>query len=211
MLSFSEFVLEAIEPLPGKNRGFVDYKEIDGHKVHVRYYRKGMTKSSYVPTVMVDGAYHKEKNHSPETNARITAFVRSSAKSFLKNERPSKVTIKGNTEKKQKIYNTFAKAPTIANAGYSVKAGSNKVVLSNPENKTYHVPSGNVPYNASNPAHELPRPKKKSGKGSAKAQLWGDHKKWKNKKKYKGDMKSSKWSLKGAIWGGVGSAASGGW
>jgi hypothetical protein len=203
MFSFKQFLLEAMEGLPGKDTGYVDHKKIDGHDVHVRYYHMGRGK--YRPTVTVNGKYHKETEHSPETNAKIMLHVKSSMKNFLRDKHPTKVKLRGNSEKKQKIYKTFAQSDIAKKAGFKPKETRKNVILANPSNKTTHVPSGTVQRDANNPAHERPS-EKKSFKGNK-----FDMKGWQKKKKNKSNVKSNKFEVKKSVKKSAGDAATGSW
>lgn len=201
MLSYQKFLqclLEAIEAMPGK-AGYVDYKKIDGHDVHVRYHRSPISKSTYRPSVTVNGSFHKEADHPPETNARIAGFVKSSMKSFMKDKKPGKVKVRANSARKKAVYDAFAKSKNVSGAGYAAKETKRGVTLANPANKATHEPIPSVPYDRTNPAHEPPRGKKKAGKGSFKGDLYGG--KWKKK------AKQDKFRLKGALWAKKGEVA----
>ncbi len=183
MLSFGEFLNEALQPLPGKNKGWGDSKKIGGKQVVVQHRKGGLfhLPGTHTTYATVDGRFQKDGAHDPKTTAAIGAFVKGSTKELLRDKNPKRVKIKGNDDKKQRIYNTFAKSKIAKEAGYEAKEKRSSVILK----KTSDAPvvkSGEVKRDYGNPAHSL----------SSKDKSW---KKWKNK----GDFKQSKFDLKKVI------------
>jgi len=155
MLSFTNFLLEALEPLPGKNRGWGEVKNIDGNTVRIQH-RKNVFGKTYKPLVTINGKIHKTKNHSPETNSRIIGAVKDSTKEFLRDKQPPRVKIMaggGDEAKKQRVYNAFAKSQIAKKAGYSAKEKKNSVVLKHAGASSYQ-PSGVVKRDTNNPVHK---------------------------------------------------------
>jgi uncharacterized membrane protein YgcG len=198
MISFIQYLNEKLEPLPGrfrKDKGYVDYKEINGHKVHVRYRRgKG---GSYRPTVHVNGSVFKQKNFSTEDSRAILNHVKKSFRSFLTKVKPNEVIMTGTTKKHATGYQMVAKSKMARDKGFEAEDTRRGAVMRNPTNQ--HVGSG-VPVKRDpiNPAHE------KGGKFDK------DWKFWKYKGSWKGDFKSAKINAKGAFKGGGGDFGGGG-
>lgn len=196
MLSFKAFInqlLEALEPLPGKNRGWVDYQKIDGNHVHVRY--KHTRGGRYTPQVTVNGKFHKEEEHEPRTNLKIAQFVKHSTEGFIRDVKPVKLNILGNTPKKAKVYKQFAR--NVAPQEFKYKEKEAGAVLVNKANKSETKYSGYTARDASNPAHERPA-RKKGWKGEFKGDKF-DKKTWKKKADAKSDLKSGKFHVKKGI------------
>jgi len=199
MISFIRFLNEKLEPLPGrfrKNKGYVDYAEINGHKVHVRY-RMGK-EGSYRPTVHVNGSVFKQKNFSTEDSRAILGHVKKSFRSFLTKVKPNKVAMTGTTRKHASGYQMVARSKMAQSKGFQSQDTKRGAVMTNPTNQ--HVGSGTpVRRDTSNPAHE-----KSSGKSDK------DWKFWKYKGSWKGDFKQAKIGAKGAFKGGGGDFGGGG-
>lgn len=189
MQSFLEFLTEKLEPLPGgrfhKNKGYVDYAEINGHKVHVRY-RMGRA-GSYRPTVHVNGSVFKQKNFSTKDSQAILGHVKKSFRGFLSKVKPNEIKMAGTTPTHAKGYRAVAKSKMAQKAGFGATDTRRGAIMTNPSNK--HVGSGGpLRRDPSNPAHE------KGGMMDNK-----DWKFWKAWGNFKGDFKGAKINLKGAF------------
>ena len=206
MLSFAQFLLEELQPLPGKNRGHVDYEIIDGHEVHVRYPSGLLRKSTIRPSVTVNGKYYKETEHPPETARKITGFVKNSFKNYIKKVHPGKVKIKANDPKKAEAYRAFAHSQTAQAAGFKAKDTKKGVTMKNKGSEPY-VPSGIAPRDRTNPAQATPAGKK--WWKSDKEKFWKKKNKG-NFKEVKFQAKGKKIQAKGAFKGGGGTFGGGG-
>jgi len=132
--------VEALEPIPGKDKGYYASDTIDGHKVQLAFHHK--TKGKYVPVITVNGKVHKEADFPAHTNLKIGTFLLRHQNEFLKDVKPSKVQIIATDKKKRDAYRTVAKSRMTQDQGYKAKDSFRGVTLT-PQKPQEHKPSGN--------------------------------------------------------------------
>lgn len=148
---FLLYLLEDLKGLPGKDAGYVDYKNIDGNHVHIIH--KHLGKGKYSSSVQVNGE-HIQTQHIPYgTKSKIVAFIKHSANEFESTINPKKITVKpvGGDKKRQQVAQAWG-----GSRGADVKTGA-RVTLKFENKKTEHKPSGVVKRNLKDPAYHFTR------------------------------------------------------
>lgn len=149
MISLTELkslLSEEIEPHPGRaGTGYLDYKEVGGHNVHVHYIHRRRKPGHYRVFATVNGKLMKtvEKSVDTKTRTKMGQFVKSSVGNFLKHKgiNPKSVSFRGNTKNLVDLYAKYATRSKAIGHKSSVSPFTGTVTVQAKPTDAKHVPS----------------------------------------------------------------------